>query len=323
MGVDYDGGPNSVSISRLSVTDARRKYYALYFQDDWKVTPRLTLNLGLRWEYFPSIYDAHDAQSNFIQGTPFATAAYLIPQSRSDQGDPNNALSPSFLSLLQKDGVKLQYAGNRGLRDAQWGNFAPRFGFAYKLTGRTVVRGGYGISYNGLEGVGYGPALGATYPFAFTSGFSNSSNQSPIIFSNSQPATLENAYANNIELRMREKQGIAGSTLGESSRVGQFWLRVGSKKLAWLPTNVSNFAEKSIASPERRIASTVQLAFGLRKTERSSCSMRYSDGAVVIRAASAFIASSVSGSGITAIREGPCQRNSRPLAGNRSAIAAP
>ena len=93
-GIDYNGGPNSVSISRLSVTDARRKYYALYFQDDWKVTPRLTLNLGLRWEYFPAIYDAYDAQSNFIQGTPFATAAYLIPQSRSDQSDPNNALSP-------------------------------------------------------------------------------------------------------------------------------------------------------------------------------------------------------------------------------------
>jgi len=195
-GIDYNGGPNSVSISRLSVTDARRKYYALYFQDDWKVTQRLTLNLGLRWEYFPAIYDAYDAQSNFIQGTPFATAAYLIPKARSDQSDPNNALSPSFLSLLQKDGVKLQYVDNRGLRDAQWGNFAPRFGFAYKLTGRAVLRGGYGISYNGLEGVGYGPALGATYPFAFTSGFSNSSNQSPIIFSNGQHATLENAYAN-------------------------------------------------------------------------------------------------------------------------------
>jgi hypothetical protein len=195
-GIDYNGGPNSVSISRLSVTDARRKYYALYFQDDWKVAPRLTLNLGVRWEYFPAIYDSHDAQSNFIQGAPFDTAAYLIPQSRSNQNDPNNALSPSFLSLLQKDGVKLQYVGNRGLRDAQWGNFAPRFGFAYKLTNRLVVRGGYGISYNGLEGVGYGPALGATYPFAFTSGFSNSSNQSPIKFSNGQYATLENAYAN-------------------------------------------------------------------------------------------------------------------------------
>ena len=195
-GVNYNGGPNSVAISRISVTDARRRYYAGYFQDDWKVNSRLTLNLGLRWEYFPPIYDAHNAQSNFIQGTPFGTAAYLIPQSRQNQSDPNNALSPSFVSLLAKDGIKLQYVSNPGLRTAQKDNFAPRFGFAYQVSSKFVVRGGYGISYNGLEGVGYGPALGATYPFAFTSGFSNSSNQSPVIFSNGQNATLENAYAN-------------------------------------------------------------------------------------------------------------------------------
>ena len=68
---------------------------------------------------------------------------------------------------------------DRGLRDAQTANFAPRFGFAYQITKKLVLRGGYGLSYNGLEGVGYGPALGATYPFAFTSGFSATSNQTP------------------------------------------------------------------------------------------------------------------------------------------------
>lgn len=195
-GVNYNGGPNSIAISRISITDARRKYFAGYFQDDWKVSSKLTLNLGVRWEYFPAVYEEHDAQSNFIQGTPFVNAAYLIPQSRSDQSNPNNTLSPSFLSLLQKDGVSLQYVSNRGLRNAQKDNFAPRFGFAYRVTGRLVLRGGYAISYNGLEGVGYGPALGATYPFAFTSSFSNNSNQSPIVFTNGQNATLENAYAN-------------------------------------------------------------------------------------------------------------------------------
>ena len=195
-GVDYNGGPNAIAISRISITDARRKYYAGYFQDDWKVTSRLTLNLGLRYEYFPAIYDAYDAQSNFVQGTPFVDAAYLIPKSRSDQNDPNNTLSPSFLSLLQKDGVSLKFVGDRGLRNTQKDNFAPRFGFAYRMSDKAVVRGGYGISYNGLEGVGYGPALGATYPFAFTSGFSNNSNQSPILFANGQHATIENAYAN-------------------------------------------------------------------------------------------------------------------------------
>jgi hypothetical protein len=64
------------------------------------------------------------------------------------------------------------------------------------MTSKAVVRGGYGISYNGLEGVGYGPALGATYPFAFTSAFSNNSNQLPVIFPNGQHATIENGFAN-------------------------------------------------------------------------------------------------------------------------------
>src|SRR5262249_62268492 len=129
---DLNGGPISSSFPRIFIPAARRKYFAGYFQDDWKVTPRLTLNLGLRWEYFPAIYEDHDAQSNFIQGTPGVDAAYLIPKSRSDQSNPNNTLSASFTSLLQKDGISLQFVDDRGLRNAQKTNFAPRFGFAYR-----------------------------------------------------------------------------------------------------------------------------------------------------------------------------------------------
>jgi len=67
--------------------------HALYYQDDWKVAPRLTLNPGVRWEYFPAIYDSHDAQSNFIQGTPFDTAAYLKPRPLTMQLEPNDLSS--------------------------------------------------------------------------------------------------------------------------------------------------------------------------------------------------------------------------------------
>ena len=85
---------------------------------------------------------------------------------------------------------------NRGLYNAQKGNFAPRIGFAYRATDKLVVRGGYAISYNGLEGTGYCCALGATYPFAFSLGYSNFSNHSPIVFPDGQNATLETAYSN-------------------------------------------------------------------------------------------------------------------------------
>src|SRR5258708_8441815 len=48
-GVDYVGGPGSVFASNISAPDDIRHYYGAYFQDDWKATSKLTLNLGLRW----------------------------------------------------------------------------------------------------------------------------------------------------------------------------------------------------------------------------------------------------------------------------------
>jgi outer membrane receptor protein involved in Fe transport len=195
-GVNFNGGPDSVGISHLGITDARRKYLAAFFQDDWKVTPKLTLNLGVRYDYFQPIYEQHDGQSNFIEGTPFVNAAFLIPESRSNQSNPNNVLSTSFTSALQQNGVKLEYDSNRSLVDSRYDDFAPRFGFAYQLTNKLVVRGGYGISYNGLEGVGFGPALGEAYPWQYTVGYSNTSTQTPVVFPNGVNATFETAYSN-------------------------------------------------------------------------------------------------------------------------------
>jgi hypothetical protein len=88
-----------------------------YVADDWKVNSRLTLNLGLRWEFLPPPVEAHDRFSNFDT----ATGKVLIA------GYNSNA--------------------NVGIL-AQHKMFAPRFGFAYNLDRKTVVRGGFGIFYN-------------------------------------------------------------------------------------------------------------------------------------------------------------------------------
>ena len=52
---DYIGGADYIIASNFANTDMQRDYYGSYFQDDWKVTPKLTVNLGLRWEYFGQI----------------------------------------------------------------------------------------------------------------------------------------------------------------------------------------------------------------------------------------------------------------------------
>src|ERR1700760_1814881 len=74
------GGANQVQASNISKTYDQRIYLAFYFQDDIKVTPTLTLNLGLRWDYFSPISETNGAQANFVQsGPPTGNPIYLIP----------------------------------------------------------------------------------------------------------------------------------------------------------------------------------------------------------------------------------------------------
>jgi Carboxypeptidase regulatory-like domain/TonB dependent receptor len=66
-GVDYVGGPNTVFLSNISLTDNGRDYYGAYINDDWKVSPKLTFNLGLRWEFFGLVFEHHANQANFFR----------------------------------------------------------------------------------------------------------------------------------------------------------------------------------------------------------------------------------------------------------------
>jgi hypothetical protein len=113
-------------------------YGALYFQDDWRVSGRLTLNLGLRWDTDRPLTERFNRTSWFDFN---AVLPIQVP-----------ALGPirGGLVFAGRDGAP------RGNKDPDNNNFAPRFGMAYKLSDRLVLRTGFGVFYNPTTGIGPG-----------------------------------------------------------------------------------------------------------------------------------------------------------------------
>src|SRR5438876_5131581 len=185
--VDYVGGPghqnpssnNSVFISNISLTDNGKNYYGTYINDDWKVSPKLTLNLGLRWDFFVLVYEHHVSQANFVpSGPPTWAPLYLIP------AGTNLASLTNFTTLLATDGITPLVTNRygKGLGTSQKTNFAPRFGFAYQVSPKFVARGGFGLFYNGFENRGFSPNLGENYPFQFNFQFHQPDDNHPLVF---------------------------------------------------------------------------------------------------------------------------------------------
>ena len=179
-GVGYVGGSTNIYASNISLTDNGKNYYGAYVNDDWKVSPKLTVNLGLRWDFFGLVYEHHGAQANFVpSGAPLGSAQYILP------GGSNPAsLSTSFTTLLAADGIGLDITNKygKGLGNSQKANFAPRLGFAYQVTPKFVARGGFGIFYNGFENRGYSPNLGENYPFQFNFNYTPPNDGTPHTF---------------------------------------------------------------------------------------------------------------------------------------------
>ncbi len=117
---------------------------SLYVQDDFKIRPNLTLNLGLRWAYTSPLVEKNDKQSNFDVPAPYGTG--------------------TGAQIFAKDGS----IEDRALYEPFYGGFEPRFGFAWSASDKLVVRGGYGISQY-MEGTGSNLRLPMNPPFFFES----------------------------------------------------------------------------------------------------------------------------------------------------------
>ncbi|MCL5746404.1 MAG: TonB-dependent receptor, partial [Acidobacteria bacterium] len=128
----------------------RTAEYALYFQDNWKVTPRLTLNLGLRWEYWPAFHEKNDS----FAGLDVPSHAIVTGKSLSSMYALGSTL-PSIVARYQALGMTFKTAADVGLPPSLMypnkKNFAPRAGFAYRaFAGKKqfVIRGGYSLAYS-------------------------------------------------------------------------------------------------------------------------------------------------------------------------------
>jgi hypothetical protein len=134
--------------------------WAAYVQDNWRVNHRLTVNLGLRWDGVPHTYEANNRMGNFYPSlyNP-ADAALLNPDGTINPLSPGLGTSPNPILAgvplyLNGIGIPGKNGVPKGLVDNHWANFGPRLGFAYDLSGagKTVVRGGFGMMYERIQG---------------------------------------------------------------------------------------------------------------------------------------------------------------------------
>ena len=177
---------SGIAIQSVSETGGRYRDMSPYFQDDWKLLPNLTLNLGVRYDYFPPFHEVQDRWS---------------------------FLNPNITNTVTGNAGALQFAGNHGGPGVSCGcrtpvntwlkNVGPRIGFSYSVTPRTVIRAGYGLIYSigggvgGRGGAGNGTgALGfnvtATSPSDTTTGAASG----PSYYLNNGPAFQAAGIAN-------------------------------------------------------------------------------------------------------------------------------
>jgi hypothetical protein len=158
----YQPGPLSPTTTAGNPQTHVFMYFAPYFEDDWKATPNLTLNLGLRWDYHAAAYELHNHffwldVNNPLGGLCFADKTLLT-----------NGVAPPGNGVYEYCGSNVPHQGPKN-------PFAPRIGFAYRIGDKTVVRGGYGLFWDSYEGREIDDS-GDLYPYSIRTSLSPASN---------------------------------------------------------------------------------------------------------------------------------------------------
>jgi hypothetical protein len=214
------GFPADGQLNIKSAVANKSKETAFYVQDDWKIAPRLTLNLGLRYEWSTPYTERHNQiQFSDFNGSSGITVD-LTPPTTDQFGNPivddnGNTVDLSGLGLGPtnlKGITRFATSSNRHV-PVDRNNFGPRFGFAYQVGSNTVLRGGAGVFY------GFSSATNFQYAgTAFR-------RDAPIHFTNdggiTQFATLTNLFPNLAPGQIPAPQGKQYGALAEWGYVNQ------------------------------------------------------------------------------------------------------
>lgn len=228
-------------LSKDPIADVKSSLYEGFVQDDWKVNPRLTLNLGVRYSLYGQPWDANGLLSNFDPAKYSASKAPTIDsnglmcvsgtcnQANSNAGQPttpNPAADIVGINYINGLIFNKPSAANNN-QASPWGNkvgsgdkknFAPRFGFAYDVfgNGKTALRGGYGIAFDDIEVSYYettdwnNPPSVATYSVSQTS-LDNPTGGATTAFSKSPgriqaiPLTYNSPYVQQYSLDVQQQ----------------------------------------------------------------------------------------------------------------------
>jgi outer membrane receptor protein involved in Fe transport len=148
-----DGG----GINNINNVDYNRKVYGLFVQDDWRASPTLTINAGIRYDFFSAILERHNAQANFDS----VTGNLDIPSSSNVQ------LTPTLASL-----ITVNHTASNGLIPPVYTNFSPRLGLAFQFKPGWVLRAATGLFFNGEESGPYSnPSPGFNPPYFASQNF--------------------------------------------------------------------------------------------------------------------------------------------------------
>jgi outer membrane receptor for ferrienterochelin and colicin len=168
----YNPAPNAVLDS--NIRHWRNLEFGSYFQDDWKVSKRLTLNLGIRYDLYQRHHEEANLATTFILGPSTANPTILGPSNGLlnelyNANNPNNCANLALAQLVGGCGPTAGgFAPSNSLGAGDHNNFGPRVGFAWDVfgDGKTSLRGGFGLAY---EGTLYNPLSNSRWDLPYYS----------------------------------------------------------------------------------------------------------------------------------------------------------